>query len=207
MTVTVRNTGCCGLKELDNLGTEPTPEQAMTTLRQEWRGNLLRCTFILFTGVTDRVTDDHTHVRREDDYGKGFANFIEEHNLGTVVSTTSKRNPKTGNNIGAWIWTVDHAAVTAWYAKWDEAHPIKDLADAMPWEPGGQAVNPPGVGYFMNEAAPRPATPNMRQVFENYMRMRAQAPAQNWRIDGIPINELEMADRGATTRAAALALA
>jgi hypothetical protein len=38
--------------------------------------------------------------------GAGLADFIRQHNLGTVIETTREYNPNSGNSVRAYIWTA-----------------------------------------------------------------------------------------------------
>lgn len=44
-------------------------------------------------------------------YGDALRAYILKHKLGEVVETGVAVNPNSGNNLKAYIWTVDHEAV------------------------------------------------------------------------------------------------
>lgn len=117
MAVKVCQTKCCGLRELEDLGTVGEPEQVMEQLRSQFllQGQLRDIAFILFTGVTSRYREDHTGVTRPDDYGGALAAFISEERLGTVTTSGERRNPKTNNGLTCWLWSPNHAGVQKWY--------------------------------------------------------------------------------------------
>ena len=109
-------THCCALDEIDNLGLVRTAEEAVRNVANHYwpharHGLGEPPSMLLFTGVTQRVRQDHTLSARTDDYGQAFADFIEENGLGTVSASDGVRNPKTGNTVKAWTWCVNWAKV------------------------------------------------------------------------------------------------
>lgn len=50
-------------------------------------------------------------------YGRNFAAYILDNQLGTTVTTPREVNPNSGNLLQVWIWTIDHTALSAWYGK------------------------------------------------------------------------------------------
>lgn len=108
---------CCGLREIAELHTHRSPEDAMkdfytkTQLGEKlysWSnaigGTDNRFRFAVFTQATARAG-----------YGRKFAQFIRDHALGDVIETAGNhKNPNSGHVLKAWIWTVNHNAVTAW---------------------------------------------------------------------------------------------
>ena len=220
MAIKVRSTGCCGLRELDQLGTEPSAESALLNLRQQFAsgGDLSNISFLLFTGVTSRSQEDHTGVSRKDDYGAGFASFIHTEGLGGVVKTEPRQNPKTRNWIACWLWTPDQAAIGKWFA----AHPVAESATmGQSMEPGTivQTIwDGAGGAYLGQHRGGRPLTiPRQRmdtytgiqhvymeRLRQEHERERARAHAENYyltnrftqapadvaRLDGIPVDQL-----------------
>ena len=209
--VTIRSTGCCGLRELDQLGTEPDAPTTMLNLRPGFTsGDLRNLAFILFTGVSTRHREDHTGVRRADDYGGEFAAWITEHDLGKVIKTDEIPNPKTGNGLTCWLWTPWYPAIHQWYTKWDAEHPPAP----MPKMEGIKFVGEPGApidwagltsaDYYYNTARQgrtyggraytHPYSIN-RDMWEEYRRILTQTgvlggtqfmpPATSARITGI----------------------
>lgn len=110
-------TKCCGLDEIDNLSHSNTPFDALMNLRPEFiegaRWTLYPRPFVMFTGVVDRVVNDHASGRL-DNYGQAFADFIVEQGLGQVVASPA-RVSHSRNTLQVWIWSVDYVALKSWY--------------------------------------------------------------------------------------------
>lgn len=127
MAIDIRPTGCCGMEEINNLGTVTDP---LTAIKQVCRAsrkidftkdpktkgpNAVRPTPILvFSGVTKRVAGDHSSSR-PDNYAAAFAGFILDQGFGSLVKGAEVLNPKTRNLITAWIWNVDIPVLDKWY--------------------------------------------------------------------------------------------
>jgi hypothetical protein len=122
----MRNTSCCAIQEIAELRQHETAQEAMFAFcRQnivqkpkfqnpkvdpapiEARGGEIFC-FYLFTANVDAGQ-----------YGQNFAKFIEDNKLGTVVTTEPRSNRAYHGEqrCQAWIWTVDQAAIKAWWAE------------------------------------------------------------------------------------------
>lgn len=122
--IRIRPTGCCALKEIDNLSHATTPQNALESLRAVIiTGNLdmgslsdRNLPFFIFSGVTDRVQSDHASSR-EDNYAETFAMFLVANKLGEVISCGARVNELTGNTVGVWVWKPDWDAVRAYYAR------------------------------------------------------------------------------------------
>lgn len=97
----IRNTGCCGIKEIDGLRNEPISNLEQVVLARSGDGF---CT-ILFSDVPD--------------YGKGrdFAQFIKANKLGDLVKMDEVLNPNSDNMIEAWLFTFDTDAIFDCYNK------------------------------------------------------------------------------------------
>ena len=109
---TINQTKCCGIGEIDRLGTNPLPGEA---LKDVVRGIIdSGYVFVTFSGVTTRFQRDHTHVGRADDYGQKFEDYITRNRLGKVTRTDTVVNPKTWNHIRLWSWEVDKDALRGW---------------------------------------------------------------------------------------------
>lgn len=105
----------CGIAEISMLSSSGSPLRALQQLAPEFkhgvtwpyvngeRKNFL-FPFITFTAV----------VRKGDgmrpSYGPAFADFIVEHNLGTLTTLPDKSN-WTGNTIQIWVWCPDYVAI------------------------------------------------------------------------------------------------
>jgi len=106
-------TRCCGVLEIDGLSSHETPRAAMTSLIDRLRN---RCTtmpvpFITFVGVVaygkDESALDHARVRRFNNYGQEFADYIVQNDLGNVVES-NVRASWSGNTLKMWIWEPDY---------------------------------------------------------------------------------------------------
>jgi hypothetical protein len=109
----IHTTRCCGIREIDKLGTYSTPERALRAIVRHELFDV-DTPLYLFTGVSLRRVEDHTYVSRTDDYGQALADYITANRLGTVVVSPEVLNPHSGNCIKAWIWAVDADAIEAW---------------------------------------------------------------------------------------------
>src|SRR3990167_262682 len=120
MSLEIRQTGCCGMREINNLSHETNPEGALNAfLRALQKGDgptfpdgtitripAINFSLVMFSGVVERVRRDHASDR-PDNYGENFASLITRENLGEVVVSTPVVNPRTNNTIRAWIWSVN----------------------------------------------------------------------------------------------------
>lgn len=117
---TASTTKCCALLELDQLSAAPTPEEALQDILYSIGTN--RTPFIIFTGIVHLPegnsgrTGQHP-TRRDDNYGKAFADLIVKEDLGTVTYEEAV-NQKTYNTVGVWLWKVNREKVNAlWLAE------------------------------------------------------------------------------------------
>jgi hypothetical protein len=94
--MTIYDTNCCGLKEIDGLQDYGNYATIRRVLSYE-NENQKTPPFYLFTGVTRWK------------YGQELAKYIVEKKLGKCVKTPSKLNPNSMNKITAWIWVVNRA--------------------------------------------------------------------------------------------------
>jgi hypothetical protein len=109
---------CCGIKELIGISGHRSGGallRAILEVAQEssyedddtpWSGNFR---YAIFSQASNGK------------YGKKFAVFIREHNLGEVIETGTHINPNSGNLLKMWVWTVDHDAVRNWSSKYGKA--------------------------------------------------------------------------------------
>ncbi|MCA1841296.1 MAG: hypothetical protein LC723_13400 [Actinobacteria bacterium] len=111
MPIQILATGCCGMKEIDNLSLVATAQGALREVAP--RLYALKPAFVLFSGVTKRFTSDHASSR-VDNYGQAFADFITKNNLGPVLATAETKNPNSHNHITVWIWQMDRSALHTW---------------------------------------------------------------------------------------------
>lgn len=128
--ITLSGTKCCGVGELNELGSMKTPEEAMRGIEKglrdgfSWFGSAHLRPFIMFTGVTKRVVEDHSSGR-VDDYGQSFADFLEKGGMGKVIASEERVN-WTKNPLKVWIWHPEYKMVWAWYQMDKEAQKAKD---------------------------------------------------------------------------------
>ena len=117
--VGIYRTRCCGLLELSGLCEFTTARGAMQSIAWAFnRQHLDRVPFIMFTGVVtnnekDNQQINHAGSRRVDNYGQAFADYIVKNGLGSVTSSSTKRN-WSGNDIRVWIWELN----------WDRVEPF-----------------------------------------------------------------------------------
>lgn len=100
----------CGIKELSNISSLPTPEDVvketarllpMHTVSYE-----ANPAFLLFSGVVgkrERVYSEAFHADRNDDYGQALADYIRERDLGTVTEVPPAKN-HSGNMLKVFLW-------------------------------------------------------------------------------------------------------
>lgn len=103
----LRETSCCGLDEIEDLG--EGPEQTLLDVCEDKYGQWgmdSKQAFLLFSDAVK--------------YGNGprLAKYITDNNLGVVYATTRARmNPNSGNNIKVWVWGPNERALRAWWKK------------------------------------------------------------------------------------------
>lgn len=96
LIIMIRNTGCCGLKEIDGL-----QSRAIDSLEQvvQYRTKNLFCSVVF---------SDNT---RWDKRGIKLGKYIEENKLGSIVKTRSVKNPNSNNTINVWVWNINVKAL------------------------------------------------------------------------------------------------
>lgn len=98
----------CGVLEVHHLPNQ-SPAQTLfsiaTTLYHKANGR--PAAFILFSDVVDR----------EDSRGANLATAIEKLGAGNLFQSDKAVNPKTGNVIRVWLWTVNHDKFRPWYTE------------------------------------------------------------------------------------------
>lgn len=115
----IRNTSCCGLKEIEDLQDADEPEDAVRLLLD-------------ISGTKEYSTTQHRYVPKlnilfshvlftevigDGGYGRQLSAYVKKHHLGTVVMSSTSTNPNTGNRIRCYIWTIDKPAIKAWWLK------------------------------------------------------------------------------------------
>lgn len=97
------NDSCCAILEVAGLAHAPTPVEALRQIAY----NVGEQPFILFTGVSLRVTEDHTS-NRADDYAQALADLIERENLGPVTRVGPRVNPASKNEVKVFVWEPNY---------------------------------------------------------------------------------------------------
>lgn len=93
----IRRTTCCGMYELFNLYLEPKYSVEITRLAMFARWN--KKPLVVFSDSTKAGN------------GEALKKFIHSRKLGVVTSSKAKFNPNSLNNVRAYIWHVDYAAL------------------------------------------------------------------------------------------------
>lgn len=110
---------CCGVRELHGLSYANSPQEAFRAFQRDFRRNR-RWRYAIFTQAQYPWMPDPFRA-----YGEEFAQFIQDHKLGTVMESSAphaghRRNPNTGATLRIWVWTLNHAGIKRYMA----AHPL-----------------------------------------------------------------------------------
>lgn len=100
--MTINETSCCGLDEIMGVSAQK-PNIILKELYEFILDGDSKPPFYLFTDETSSSG------------GKGLAKYIKDYKLGDLVCTKSKRNPNSGHNIKAWLWTINKNNFSKWY--------------------------------------------------------------------------------------------
>lgn len=111
MAIELRQTGCCGMKEIDNLSHVALPADALRDIALPL--HITKTTYAIFSGVTKRTAPDHASSRM-DDYGRSFADYLLSMGLGNVIQTNEALNLRSGNHLRVWVWQIDRDALHRW---------------------------------------------------------------------------------------------
>ena len=106
-SVNIRSTTMsCGVMELSRINddVEKVLYQLASSLYHPSRGN--PCAFFVWSDVVEGDTNSQ-RLQIE----------VERKNLGGVSPSSFVENPRTGNLILIYVWTIDHARFKAWYRK------------------------------------------------------------------------------------------
>lgn len=106
-----REIACCGMREIGSLSAHRSPEEAMKAFAGQTLKTHQNFRYVIFSEAVYRPAAN----RRG--YGRAFAAFIRSEKLGKVSTTGWNVNPNSGNNLKAWIWTVDWTALQKWASK------------------------------------------------------------------------------------------
>lgn len=94
--VKIRSTECCGLGIIDRLG---SCRDFGAVIRKIKQTHPRRAHYVFSEAVSP-----YGLVNRK--YGEEFMAYILKNKLGTVVKSTTRRNPNSGNNLTIYTWTV-----------------------------------------------------------------------------------------------------
>ena len=116
-----QTTNCCGILELIDISTEQTPEGVLKAVMKEIRECTTRSDgtrkvrpFIYFSGVVDRVCNDHVLNPCKGNYGQALADYIIAQGLGQIVATPEAQN-WTENMLKMWVWLPDYTTLAEWH--------------------------------------------------------------------------------------------
>lgn len=113
-----RQTWCCGLVEIDQLLSAGSLRQA----QKEVFTHLYRhrqSPFVVFSGQYVTKALELGAVDSQDwgfTYTRRWHEFIQQFNLGPVVTTVPKVNRNSMNTIQIFLWTPDWDAIDRWWA-------------------------------------------------------------------------------------------
>jgi hypothetical protein len=96
----------CGVRELSRINedTEGVLYALATNLYHPGKGD--PCAFFVWSDISTETTSSTR-----------LAEAVDNRKFGTVLLSGATDNPRTGNSIQIFIWTIDHARFKAWYAK------------------------------------------------------------------------------------------
>lgn len=136
----LKDTGCCGTKEITGLSTHKTVEEAMkafcTPLFEKGTGNWgyyakTVYTFYIFTAAVYSKEDRDKYVKQHPGYahsynlyGHNFAKFIRAKKLGKVWTSAALVNVAfhPDHKVKVWLWSPDKVALKAW---WEQNKPAE----------------------------------------------------------------------------------
>jgi|SRR5690606_4900236 len=119
MAVTDTNMSC-GVAEFTSLyNSGPDPKNLIENVwvyMSEEEG--VKLPFVLFSDTSKLRThhnlnrwngefEKYNHNNNGKSMGTVLAAYIKEEQLGTIVTTKSRRNPNTGHSIRIWIWSIN----------------------------------------------------------------------------------------------------
>lgn len=98
MASIARTEGCCGIRELYDLG-ETDPVETISEVADAILNHNLDAAFYLFA-------DNYANRN-----GHRLAAYIKEHKLGKLTVAPSTYNPNSRNSMRAWLWQINRAAI------------------------------------------------------------------------------------------------
>jgi hypothetical protein len=97
--------GCCALYELhgfdDELQSGHKVDEFLDLYDSHYAGRGQLC-FVFFTDTLAKSS------------GRRLAAYIEKNQLGAIISTIPKTNPKSHRKVMCWIWDIDWKALRSW---------------------------------------------------------------------------------------------
>jgi len=103
MRIDIRNTGCCALRELEDICLwDSRPKRVVNDVCESRFEDEQDCAFYLFTDVAPYK------------HGESLKVYIIENRLGSVMETKGKRNPNSSNNVRCYIWKVNNTKLKKW---------------------------------------------------------------------------------------------
>ena len=106
MIAELKETQCCGIRELDGV-MEQSAEESVTDAAQAWFEDDMDGAFIFFS-----VTNNSSR-------GRDMVEFIEKHDLGTVAKMRPTINPNSDNMLTMYVWTVNKSHFKSFWHKTD----------------------------------------------------------------------------------------
>lgn len=98
----IRSTGNCGIKEYNGIREATIPKNFIQDIYNLVIEKQAQTAIITFSDTTERTN------------GHAIEKYINDHKLGTVISTNPKRNTNSGNDIILWAWEIDTIALAHW---------------------------------------------------------------------------------------------
>lgn len=105
----------CGIMEVHHLPADTTGNDMLFAVANQMynKANPRPAAFVLFSDVTGKQTTSRGELLAE-----AIRTFIRSKpNKGVITEQGPVINPKTGNTILTWLWTVPHEVLREWYTK------------------------------------------------------------------------------------------
>lgn len=100
-------TRSCGVMQLSRVDSETIPVLFAVGSRLYHPARGSPCAFFMFS---DTNNEDGAPSR-------SLVKAINELGLGSILQTEAVENPRTGNFVIVYVWTIDHERFKAWYAE------------------------------------------------------------------------------------------
>jgi hypothetical protein len=107
----------CGVTEVHHLPSD-TPGNVVFSIATNLfhKANGRPSAFVLFSDVVDK---------EEISRGQRLAEEIKKMNMGPLVESSKRVNPRSGNTIRVWLWEFDADKFRAWYVE-EHANRVSD---------------------------------------------------------------------------------